>query len=149
MKSILEVSGNQEIINRINKLTPDTKRQWGIMDVSQMMAHCTVSLKITLGEIKPQSNIFLKMLGKTFKKKIFAADSFRKNSKTGKEFIITGTRNFDEEKSVLISYIKKFVDKGSGIITKESHPFFGKLTVEEWDTLMYKHLDHHLKQFGN
>ncbi len=149
MKSLLDISGNQEIIDRINKLTADTKNQWGIMDVSQMMAHCTVALKITLGEIKPQSNIFLKMLGKTFKKKIFAADSFRKNSKTGKEFIITEIKNFDEEKPVLISYIKKFVDKGSGIITTESHPFFGKLTVEEWDSLMYKHLNHHLMQFGN
>ena len=149
MKSILEVTGNQEIIDRINKLKPDTKHLWGIMDVSQMMAHCTVAIKITLGEIKPQSNIFLKMLGKTFKKKIFAAESFRKNSKTGKEFIITGNKIFEEEKPVLISYVKKFVENGFGIITTESHPFFGKLTVEEWDSLMYKHLDHHLKQFGN
>ncbi|MEP6513238.1 MAG: DUF1569 domain-containing protein [Parafilimonas sp.] len=27
------------------------------------------------------------------------------------------------------------------------HPFFGKLKAEEWRTLTYKHLDHHLRQF--
>jgi hypothetical protein len=149
MKSMFNINDNQEIIDRINKLTPDTNPQWGTMDVSKMLAHSTIALKIAFGEIKPQSNIFLKMVGKTFKKKIFAADSFRKNSPTGRDFIVTRTKNFDEEKPVLISYVKKFIEKSTGIITKESHPFFGRLTVEEWDSLMYKHLDHHLRQFGN
>jgi hypothetical protein len=148
MKNLFNLADNQEIIERINKLTPHTKSLWGVMDVSQMLAHCIVALKIALGEIIPQSNVFLKMLGKIFKKKIFEAESFRKNSKTGKEFIISGTKNFNEEKPVLISYIKKFAENDKSILTKESHPFFGKLTPEEWGSLMYKHTDHHLKQFG-
>jgi hypothetical protein len=148
MKSLFDTSVNIEFIERINKLTPETKNLWGVMDVSQMLAHCTVGLKIALGEIASSSNIFLKMLGKIFKKKFFEAESFRKNSKTGKEFIISGTRDFSEEKPVLISYVKKFAEQDKNIITKEPHPFFGKLTADEWGCLMYKHLNHHLKQFG-
>jgi hypothetical protein len=30
---------------------------------------------------------------------------------------------------------------------KESNSF-GKLTASEWNIMMYKHLDHHLTQFG-
>jgi len=26
--------------------------------------------------------------------------------------------------------------------------FFGKLSGKEWGELMYKHIDHHLRQFG-
>ena len=50
--------------------------------------------------------------------------------------------------SPLGSLLKKFVEKGEAGISKEVHPFFGKLTTAEWDTLQWKHLDHHLRQFG-
>ncbi len=33
-------------------------------------------------------------------------------------------------------------------LSKDPHPFFGNLNSEEWDTLNWKHLDHHLRQFG-
>ena len=85
----------------------------------KMLAHSTVGLKIALGEIIPSSNFFMKLMGKIFKKRIFARESFRKNSPTGKEFIITGDRNFFEEKSTLINYISKCADKGKDAYTKE------------------------------
>jgi hypothetical protein len=148
MKSLFNSTENQEIIERIGKLTHSSQSLWGKMNVSQMLAHCTISLKIAFGEIKPKSNIFLKLMGKVFKKKIFAQEQFRKNSPTGKEFIITDKKDFDKEKPALISYVRRFLDSGSESLAKEPHGFFGKLTVEEWDMLMWKHLDHHLRQFG-
>ena len=148
MKSLINEESNNELIGRINKLSPESKQEWGKMNVAQMLAHCTVGLKIAFGEIKPKSNFFMKLMGKFFKKKIFAQENFKKNSPTAKEFIITGKKNFFEEKSILISYLRKCGEKGKDAFSKEPHVFFGKLTVEEWDELMFKHLDHHLKQFG-
>jgi len=148
MKSLINQDSNFQIIERINKLTPSTQPQWGKMDVARMLAHCTVGLKIAFGEIKPKSNFLFKIMGKFFKKKIFASESFKKNSPTSKEFIIVDDKDFEEEKAALISYVKKCVEAGTDVFSKNPHVFFGKLTIEEWDELMFRHLDHHLKQFG-
>jgi hypothetical protein len=148
MKSLLNESSNNNIVERINTLSPGSKPAWGKMDVARMLAHCSVGLKIAFGEIKPKSNFLFKLMGKFFKKKIFASERFKKNSPTSKEFIITEDKDFNKEKSALISRVKLISEKGPGVFSNEPHVFFGKLTTEEWGFLMWKHIDHHLKQFG-
>ena len=61
---------------------------------------------------------------------------------------ITGQPDFEKERNKLIDYIERMISVGPNGITKEQHPFFGKLTSDEWDLLIAKHLDHHLRQFG-
>jgi hypothetical protein len=56
MKNLFNEFDKLELIERINKLTPDTKPEWGKMNVSQMLEHCTVSVKLALGEISPDLN---------------------------------------------------------------------------------------------
>jgi hypothetical protein len=147
MKSITNKDTYDQIAERINKLTPESKPEWGKMNVIQMIVHCTTGLKMSTGEVKPKSKFFVQLLGRLLKKRIFAQESLRRNAPTSQGFIIVDDRNFDEEKSILLSYLNKCLEKGKTIFTNEPHPFFGKLTAEEWDGLMYKHIDHHLKQF--
>lgn len=148
MKSILNKNVNEEIKARIMKLSPSSKALWGKMNAAQMMAHCVVGLKIAFGEITPKSNFLFKLMGKFFKKKIFAAESFKKNSPTAKEFIIPDNRDFFVERAELLACIKKCAEFGGEVFTKEPHVFFGFLSADEWDELTFKHLDHHLNQFG-
>jgi hypothetical protein len=148
MQSLFSNQDVEEIIRRINTLTTDSKAHWGKMNVSQMLAHCTVGLKMTTGEIKCKGNFFMQLIGRMLKNKIIYKSEFRKNSPTAKEFIIDNPMDFEKEKSVLIAYLKKFPEQGKSIVGNEPHPFFGKLTVEDCDRLQYKHLDHHLRQFG-
>ena len=148
MKSIFNKENNNELIEMINKLTPDTKRQWGKMNVSQMLAHCIVAFRIALGEQKLKRAFIGILFGRLARRMLVNDKSFKKSLATAKEFIINGDKNFDEEKLKLISYVNRFADEGENILTKEAHPFFGKLTTTEWDGLMWKHLDHHLRQFG-
>jgi hypothetical protein len=68
---------------------------------------------------------------------------------TDKTFIVSDQRNFGEEKKKLLALIERFVRLGPNGISKEKHPFFGKLTPDEWGGLMWNHLNHHLKQFGS
>ena len=148
MKSIFIKEYNDEIIGRINKLTSDAKPQWGKMNAGQMLAHCTVGVRIAFGEQKLK-RVFIGILFGRLAKKILVNDKpFRHSSPTAKEFIIAGDRNFEEEKARLISYVMRFAKDGEKVLRKEPHPFFGKLTTTEWDGLMWKHLDHHLRQFG-
>jgi hypothetical protein len=118
------------------------------MNVSQMLAHCIVGIRTAIGEQKIKRAIAGILFGRFAKKVLGDEKPFKTGLPTAKEFIIKGDKNFDEEKSKLISYVKRFPAEGENIFTKESHPFFGKLSLAEWDGLTCKHLDHHLRQFG-
>ena len=147
MKSLFNNTDNNEIIERINRLTPESRAGWGKMNVAQMMCHCSIALKACLGEIKPKKVFISYLFGKIAKKQVLGPKDFRKNTPTAKEYIVKDIKNFDNEKERLISYVKKF-EAGSDVVTKEQHPFFGKMTIEEWECLIWKHLDHHMRQFG-
>lgn len=148
MESIFDTSVNQKFIERINSLTPQTKPLWGKMDVTKMMAHCSVGVKIATGEMVLKRNILGLLFGRIAKVVLTNDKPFRKGTMTAKEFVIPDGRNFEEEKNILINYVKRFADEGESVLRKDPHPFFGKLNTDEWNGLMYKHLDHHLRQFG-
>lgn len=148
MKSLISKESNHEIVARINKLYPDSKPLWGKMNSGQMLAHCTVGLRIANGEVVPNTNFLLKLLGKLVKNRILSQDSFKKNSRTAKVFIITDNKNFLEENERILNYLKEMEVKGNNFFTNKPHAIFGYLTPEEWDNISFKHFDHHLKQFG-
>ena len=72
----------------------------------------------------------------------------RRNSPTVREFVISETSDFETECGQLNALIDRFAAAGPSGCATHPHPFFGKLTPDEWAQLMYKHLDHHLRQFG-
>ena len=147
MKSIFQKESFDEIISRINKLTPTTQRQWGKMNVDQMLAHCTIGLETAIGTKVLSQLLIGKLIGRFFKSMIINEKHFRRNSKTHPGFIIPDKRDFEREKEQLIKLAKQFSEGGEGKCTSNPHSFFGKLTPNEWGVLMYKHIDHHLQQF--
>jgi hypothetical protein len=149
MKSLFNQQDANEFIERINKLSPQSKALWGKMDVAQMLAHCEVPLRVAQGDLRPKVNPIIKFLfGKMAKKQFLSDKEVKRNSPTMSEALITDKREFENEKEKLVSQIKRFHQGGEAGITREAHPFFGELTVQEWDRLQSKHIDHHLKQFG-
>lgn len=149
MKNIFtrEIAGG--IIDRIDKLRSDTKPLWGKMSVGQMLAHCNVTYEMVYENKHPKPNTFKRFLLKLFVKKIVVSEKpYKKNSRTAPEFLIREDKNFEIEKVRLTSYIKKTQELGETHFDgKESHSF-GVLTKAEWNNMFYKHLDHHLTQFG-
>lgn len=145
VKNLFDTSVKIEIISRINELTPQSRAQWGKMNVAQMLAHCQMPLGVATSKHKLKSNFLLSLLGPFFKSKLFNEEPFKRNLPTDKSFIIANPQEFEKEKQNLIDMINGFsADSMSG----EKHPFFGKLTNEEWSKGTWKHLDHHLIQFG-
>ena len=67
VKNLFDPAAKQEIIIRINKLTLQSQRQWGKMDVAQMLAHCQMPLGIALGRYQLKGNFILKVFGPIFK----------------------------------------------------------------------------------
>ncbi|WP_299101470.1 DUF1569 domain-containing protein [uncultured Winogradskyella sp.] len=149
MKNIFDKAVTDEVIERINKLSPETQPNWGKMSVDQMLAHCSVTYELDFEDKHPKPKGLMKWVLKTFIKKVVVSEKpYKKNSRTAPEFIITSEKEFNTEKERLTGYITKVQALGSNHYDqKESHSF-GKLSVTEWNNMFYKHLDHHLTQFG-
>ena len=145
VKNLFDTTVKQEIIDRINKLTPQSQRQWGKMDAAQMLAHCQMPLGVAVGKHKLKRNFFLSLIGPLFKKQLYNDKPFKRSLPTDKSFIMTDPKDFEKEKEGLLQMINSFSET---TMSDEPHPFFGKLTKEEWSKGTWKHLDHHLQQFG-
>jgi hypothetical protein len=140
---------NQAMQARIEALQPDALRQWGKMEVAQMLAHCIQPLRIAFREVRSKRAWIGFFFGAISKRRyVSGAGDFDKNLPTDPTFVQTGERDFETEKAQLLSYIQRFLTEGPEAITTDMHPFFGKLTPDDWDKLTIKHLDHHLRQFG-
>lgn len=147
MKSLYNPASNQDIIDRINQLSPHSLSHWGKMTVSQMMEHCQAPIKVAFGELTLKQNLIGLLFGRIAKKKLVEDKPFDPNIPTAKEFIITHEPDFDVAKTALIDRVSRF-QQGPSVIKNLKHPFFGPMTPEEWDISQWKHLDHHLRQFG-
>ncbi len=140
---------SDDIIKRINNLTSSTQPKWGKMSVAQMLAHCNVSYEMAYENIHPKPNGLMKFILKNFiKSKVVSEEPYKQNNRTAPQFIIKETKDFEIEKQRLINYIIKTQQFGEDHFdNKESHSF-GKLSKTEWSNMFYKHLNHHLTQFG-
>jgi len=148
MKNLFERETVDEAISRIETLRPTSPRQWGKMDVAQMMAHCSITMEIASGRLN-LPRIFIGRLIAPFLKSIYTNEKpFGKNGPTGKELVVADQRDFGHEQEQLKIKIRQFYEGGEAKCTRHPHPFFGALTPQEWSRGMYKHLDHHLRQFG-
>lgn len=146
IKNLYDASVKQEIIERINKLSPDSQRKWGKMDVAQMLAHLQKQIEVAYGTRIVKGNLLMKLLVPLFKKSLYNDKPWKNGLPTEKTFITTGeSKDFETEKNKLLGLVEKFSEAA---IRKTPHPVFGKMTMEQWSHATWKHIDHHLRQFG-
>ncbi len=149
MKNIFDLKETEEIISRINSLTANTQRKWGKMSVSQMLAHLNISYELIYENKHPKPNAFMKLVLKLIvKKMVLGTKPYKHNGQTAPAFIIKEEKNFEEEKNRLINFIHKTQELGEAYFDKKESHSFGILTISEWNNMLYKHLNHHLIQFG-
>ena len=140
---------SDQVIARIQKLDVNTKAHWGKMSVSQMLAHCNVSYEMIYQNKHTKPNFFMGIILKTLIRKIVTGSKpYKQNSQTAPAFIIKDNKDFEIEKKRLINYINKTQQQGENSFDNKVSHSFGKLSKNEWNTMFYKHLDHHLSQFG-
>ncbi len=149
MKNIFSEEVTNELISRVESLKIDTKPGWGKMSVDQMLAHVNVAYEMAYTDKHPPQNAIVRFLLKTFVKKgVVNEVPYKKNTRTAPAFLIHDARNFKEEKKRLIDFLKKTNELGQDHFEGKPSPSFGPMTSGEWNNLFYKHLDHHLTQFG-
>ncbi|MFK7798088.1 MAG: DUF1569 domain-containing protein [Aureispira sp.] len=148
MKNITIPEDRAVIVARIEQLNPNTPALWGKMDVAQMLSHCREGLKLATGELQLKRLWLGYLLGPLIKSTYYNDKPFIKNVQTAKEIKITSPVAFEASKQELLNALEDYTDKQALYGEQASHPFLGHLTTEQWGKGMYKHLDHHLRQFG-
>ena len=149
MKTLYEPAQVAEIKQRLEKLQPTSARLWGKMTPAQMLAHCAIAMEWAAGDAKPPRMFLGRILGPMVKGLALKEDRpMQKNAPTAPTLVVAGEPDFGAERKRLSAVVERFATAGPSACTTHPHTFFGHLTADEWARLMYKHIDHHLKQFG-
>ncbi len=150
MKNLFEPSLVMEVTERLERLRPDSPRLWGTMTAPQAMAHCSAGFEWALGDTVPPRMFVGRIFGGMVKRMALGSDDpLRRNSPTAPSLVVADERDLQTERTHLRGLIDRFSAAGPAGCTTNPHAFFGRLTPDEWSVLMYKHLDHHLRQFGS
>jgi hypothetical protein len=116
------------------------------MDVAQMLAHVQQPIEVAYGKRELKGHWLLKLIGPLFKTKLYNGQPYKQGLPTDRSYVMTGTvKDFEKEKQQLLELIDRFQDAN---LTDARHPVFGVFTKEQWSLATWKHLDHHLRQFG-
>jgi hypothetical protein len=148
MKTLFEKVAADEVLSRIEKLQPEVQRLWGKMDVAQMMAHCSGALDMASGKVILPRMFIGRLIGRMVRPIYSNEKPFSRSSPTDPKLVVSDQRDFNREREELKLRVREFQQGGEAKCTRHPHPFFGSLTPYEWGRGMYKHLDHHLRQFG-
>jgi hypothetical protein len=115
------------------------------MDAPQMVAHLLASVRMATGEL-PTAPKRTPLRHTPLKQLIIYVLPFPKGTPTARELQpVPGPwqREVDELRASLDRFVKRD-RKGAWPV----HPAFGQLSARGWGVLTYRHLDHHLRQFG-
>lgn len=149
MKSLLQKREMESLIHRISILDDQLKPIWGKMTVHHMVIHLAEPFRVVLGEkmIPFRPGAFGK-----YPMNVFVSQLMRwpRGAPTAPEFIPEPGKifasEFEHDKQLLILLMHRFVKQENHSLPL--HPAFGKLSYKQWARLMWRHVDHHLRQFG-
>jgi hypothetical protein len=149
VKNLFETTSAEEVKQRIARLRPDSERQWGKMNPGQALAHCSRAMETALGDTTLPRMFIGRIIGGPVKKMALGNDEpMKRNSPTSPAFVVRDQPDVAAESARLSALIDRFSNGGPEKCTRHPHTFFGPMTPGEWAILMYKHVDHHLRQFG-
>lgn len=135
----------RSVRTRLERLEPDSERRWGEMSPAQMLAHCTEVQKVMNDGPLEGTPWYVRLAAPLVKRGVLGSRPFPKGVPTHPQYEITSEKEFEAEKRRLLETLEAFLARGR---TPVDHAIFGRLTPEEAGRVAYKHLDHHLSQFG-
>jgi hypothetical protein len=147
MKSVWNAREHQELKTRVGRLTPEHAAKWGRMNVAQMVVHLSDSLRMASGELPVEPKDMRALRFPPLKNMILFVLPFPKGAPTAPELLLREPGAWPVEVADLHDQLDRFVSRGPSATT-DSHPAFGRMSARQWGVLVYRHMDHHLKQFG-
>jgi len=148
MKSIFEPETYEETLQRLKTLQADSIAEWGVMSVGQAVKHMQGPIDQASGRLVINVPFFFSLIGPYYGQKYIKGADFENGAPTVPQYIVVNEPDFEKERILLIEKLTGLVDAGTARLERLRHPLFGNLTTQEWGHLQWKHLDHHLRQFG-
>ncbi|HKC81196.1 MAG TPA: DinB family protein [Gemmatimonadaceae bacterium] len=145
-KSLSDAHARQALLDRLERLTPETPARWGKMTAPQMLAHVTDWMLMAKGELKTAAKK-RPLRYPVIKQLVIYWLPFPKGVPTAPELIRRKHVDWAVERAAVRQQIQSFGTLAPSAMTTD-HPAFGKLTVKAWNVLGYRHTDHHFRQFG-
>lgn len=145
MPSFYEPGRREELLDRFARLTPDRAAAWGRMDAPRMVRHLIESLRMANGELVPRPRPF--PLQRLVRYLAIHVLPFPKGAPTAPELLARAPATWDVDLAHLRDLVARHPEPREGA-PLPPHPAFGRMTKRDWGALLYKHLDHHLRQFG-
>jgi hypothetical protein len=147
MKTLFDEADQEELLRRVASLSSASTARWGRFTVETMLSHLCEVMRMALGElaVKPHGPRILHSF--PMKHLLLYVFPFPKNVGTAPELLAGTPGGFEADRQrlgELLSRLAAGPREGLG----PSHPLFGTLSRKEWAASMFKHTDHHLRQFG-
>lgn len=146
MKTMWQPEARKELLARVGNLQPTAPAQWGKMDCSRMLAHVTDGLRMATGELPvAPKNMLIRFT--PLKQLIIHWLPFPKGAPTAPELLERVPGEWEREVAEFQQALQQFTACEQKT-DWPAHPAFGGLSVKDWGVLVYRHIDHHFKQFG-
>ena len=135
----------ESVRDRIGSLDRSSGPRWGEMSVGQMLAHCAEVQEVLNGKPLEGTPWYARLASPLIKRAVLSDRPYPRGIRTHPQYLVTDRREFVVERDRLLDAVGAAVERGGKDV---AHPMFGRLTPEEAGWAGYKHLDHHLTQFG-
>lgn len=147
MRCMSNPTDRNELVTRLQALTPDRHRQWGTMSAAQMIAHLADQMRHTLGDATAKPIPGCLRWGPLRKLVIYWLPWPKGRVQGPPEAFVTTPTDWDADIAALVALVDRFA---ASDLTGPwpDHALFGPMTGRDWDVMCYKHFDHHLRQFG-
>jgi hypothetical protein len=146
MRSIWQEDARRELNDRVAALAWDGRAAWGKFTAPKMVCHLADSLRMAMGELKVAPKR-LPIRYAPLKQFIIYVAPFPKGVPTAPELLTREPREWTRD----VADVQELLARAGQARTTDGwpeHPAFGKLSTRAWGVLIYRHMDHHLKQFG-
>lgn len=147
-RNLLDESTYEECLKRLDTITSETNPVWGSMTAAQMMAHCCEVQDVANGKDLDRTPLIARLMKGWIKKMVLDAQPYKEGTHTHPQYIQKGEKDFEAEKARLLNSLDTFFNYDKEVLSEIKHPLFGTMTLEEKGWAMYKHIDHHLRQFN-
>lgn len=148
MSTLFDPDMYRDIQRRLEGLGADAPRQWGKMTPAQMLEHTARALEMALARPPGRQALLGKLIGWMFRSQFLGPKPFARNAPTGPALVVADHPDFARAKARVRALVDELHAGGERGCDGHVHGFFGRLTGKEWGITQYKHLDHHLRQFG-
>jgi len=145
IRTLLNEQDRTLILERLRRVAPEARPAWGTLDAPRMLCHVADQLRVALGDI-PAEPVH-SLMSRTLLKFLVVNTGMRPpraKIETAPEMLLSHPTNWNDDLSACVALAER-VGRGSACAI---HPTFGVLSPQEWGRLCWKHLDHHLSQFG-